>query len=296
MKLYFILLPLLQCTKLTIATSNQICEEEWHRLNSVPAVSSSVVPRKVPMDLAVCLHNEHQLDEAIKVYKDIRKAYPDYAFPLVNLGYAMIQKGVPNEAIPYAEKYLFEVSSGIDKDAREKGYPCRRESNYRSDCVAALNVLGISSAMYHQQDRALEAYQTAVDIADGLHGLRSILMNLGSLYYEKEMMTEAKETYLQSFALNKSKPNIQALVAMLFIVPSVQDSIEGTFSTFNDFNQALDILNILADEGGDGLNEEHLHAIKTEKEVLEIVKALPVGVSFLLYYPPFVDSSHFHSL
>ena len=108
-------------------------------------------------------------------------------------------------------------------------------------------------------------------------------MNLGSLYYEKEMMTEAKETYLQSFALNKSKPNIQALVAMLFIVPSVQDSIEGTFSTFNDFNQALDILNILADEGGVGLSEEHLRAITADKEVLDIVKALPVGVFFFLF-------------
>lgn len=295
MKFYFFLIPLLHCTKSTLATSNQICEEEWNRFNSAVAVSSSTVPRKLPMDLAVCLHNEHQLDEAVKVYKDIRKTYPDYAFPLVNLGYAMIQKGLPSEAIPYVEMYLFEVSSGIDKDAREKGYPCRRESNYRSDCVAALNVLGISSAMYHQQDRALEAYQKAVDIAVGLQGLRSILMNLGSLYVEKEMVTEAKETYLQSFALNKTKPNIQALVAMLFIVPSVQDSVEGTLSTFNNFSQALDILNILADEGGVGLSEIHLGAITAEKEVLEIVKALPVGFPFFFNYH-IVLSSHKHSL
>ncbi|KAL9186029.1 hypothetical protein ACHAXT_005267 [Thalassiosira profunda] len=210
--------------------------------------------------LGVCLHkNNHP--SAADIYHHIRSSTPDYAYVLVNQGVLALKGGDIKTGRAYLLKYLEEVGGvygegePTDREAKERGPPCRTNAPNSVNCANALNnSLGALEITDGKNAPAATFYlNRAIEIGDDA-SLTHAYANLGGHLGKLGDHDGASEAFIRSFWVNLRQGNIDAAVGSLvrraFLVPTVAASLEETETTRIGFMQRIDDIRELAVHGG----------------------------------------------
>ena len=221
------------------------------------------------MQAAVCLHLHNLVAEAMELYDHLRVRFPTYAFPLVNKALIYLKNGDSQNAMENLSLYFDEVGGMFgnstsntitDKDAQIVGSPCAPYAVYRSECVNALNFLGvIQDTLLHSPKAAIQSYKRAIEIGSDVTHINNVFQNLGSLYQTLGLYDDAADTYLETFWLTitlEKKVDPVPLIQRAMLVPCITESLRDVVSFKHRFESRIHELIKLIDYGGIDLIEE----------------------------------------
>lgn len=238
------------------------------------------------MSLALCFHEKGATSKAFQLYQgELRRLFKDYAFPLVNIAYIYFRQGEPIQALNSLQMYFKEVEGThvTDKDSIIFGTPCNSKAMFLEDCISALNLLGLTYFNLYDHQKAISAYNRALEIGENknsaISAIADIHENLGTLEYELGKYELARASFLRAFlvrnvrrlkvmgASNYKSADFMPFVQWALLVPPIPRSIEDAIGLSHAFNYSLDILATLIYQGGVGLEIHACEDTGTQNEI-----------------------------
>jgi Flp pilus assembly protein TadD, contains TPR repeats len=238
------------------------------------------------MSLALCFHEKGATSKAFQIYQgELRRLFKDYAFPLVNIAYIYFRQGEPFQALNSLQMYFKEVEGThvTDKDSIIFGTPCNSKAMFLEDCISALNLLGLTYFNLYDHQKAISAYNRALEIGENknsaISAIADIHENLGTLEYELGKYELARASFLRAFLVrnvrrlkvmgtsNYKSADFMPFVQWALLVPPMPRSIEDALGLSHAFNYSLEILKTLIYQGGLGLEIHSCEDTGTQNEI-----------------------------
>ncbi len=310
-------LAFLQRQNTTTATATAINNMNIsnNKKNQIPQTDKK--HRSSLLRTAVCFHSNNLMEEAMSIYNYIRKFFPDYAFPLVNIALIYLKNSQPLKVVETLDLYFEEVGgfygdfygddsgggtihreerklgSSIptpkDYDAQIVGPPCLPYALNREECVNALNFYGIAQVELYDYTKAMRCYQRAIEIGSDVYFLISdVYENIGTLYDRMGFFDEAADSFLKSFWTTfernkKTEDNntidLVPLIQRAMLVPSISSSLEESILFKEKFERRiLDLLKLI-EYGGVGLEDDSSDLFRVQSDISNMnhIQALPVS-------------------
>lgn len=276
--------------------SSGICQEgiekAFYHNNHDEAFVRSKQHRSNMLQTAVCFHSYNRLNEALDIYNHLRWQFPDFAFPLVNIALIDLKNGHSKRVADGLDLYFEEVG-GIfgnktemklkDSDAQMFGSPCVQLALYRIECVNALNFYGIAQVELYNYDKAMESYERAIEIGHDVEIITDVHQNIGTLFNTMGRFDEAADSFLRSFWSSvkiKNEIDPSPLLQRAMLIPSISSSIEESITYKECFEDRLNELMTLIQDGGTGWvnNGGDLFKVQDGVSSIEDIQALQVSL------------------
>lgn len=258
---------------------------------------------KLQMDIAVCIHSSKHHSVALEIYAHIEKSFPFHAYVHVNQAAAYLSLGEIGKARESMNKY-FDAVGGIDGTGQptdtvavQNGSPCSSSSEFKVDCVNALNNFAALELTDGKNASAVTMYlHRAIEIASPHNEemLKKVYANYGGHLSTIGEDDRAAEAFLKSFLINLKGGDFEAATAALvrraLIIPKVSRSAEEAEQTRINFTARIRDVIKLANNGGTPSDmKSDLFVFLKDKDI-----TIPKLANTLHDWTTGIQSPHFH--
>ena len=243
---------------LNVVITPELQNQCHHAIETLEQSNNSI---DAQMDFATCIHIAGYFKVALEMYSYIEKTSPSLSsYVHVNIAGAYLKLGEVKLARDEMHIYFDEVGgidgSGIPTDtvATEKGPPCQVNSEYKLDCVNALNNLAAIELTDGKYASAATTYlHRAIEIGDE-DMLSKVYVNYGGHLATIGDHEGAAEAFIKGFLINLKLGDFDAATAALvrraLLIPTVAESAEEVEYTRLNFSARVRDIIKLADDGG----------------------------------------------
>lgn len=231
---------------------------------SIDALDGAKNSFKQQMDIAVCIHANKHYSVALEIYAHTEKSFPFHAYVHVNQAAAHLSLGQIGKARESMNKF-FDAVGGIDGTrqptdtvAVQNGSPCSSSSEFKVDCVNALNNFAALELTDGKNASAVTMYlHRAIEIASPHNEemLGKVYANYGGQLSTIGEDDRAAEAFLKSFLINLRGSDFEAATAALvrraLIIPKVSRSAQEAEQTRINFTARIRDVIKLANDGED---------------------------------------------